>query len=80
MGVPVVYQDNTSTITLATKGGGKYRNKYLLVRCASVKEHCDRGDVIVRYLHTKRMLADLLTKALQGALFRFLTRGIIGAS
>ena len=34
--VPVVHQDNTSTITLVTKGGGQYRTKYLRVRQAFV--------------------------------------------
>jgi hypothetical protein len=30
--VPTIMQDNMSTITLVTKGGGKYRNKHLKVR------------------------------------------------
>jgi hypothetical protein len=33
----VVYQDNMSTISLVTKGGGKPRNKYMKVRQAVVK-------------------------------------------
>eukprot|EP00392_Amoebophrya_sp_AT5.2_P019502 g20358.t1 len=42
-GVPTIAQDNMSTITLVTKGGGKYRNKHLKVRQAHVKELVDDG-------------------------------------
>ena len=48
-GVPKVYQDNTSTITLVTKGGGQYRSKYMRVRQAFVQERCDAGEVEVSY-------------------------------
>jgi hypothetical protein len=37
-----VYQDNTSTISLVTKGGGKPRNKYMKVRQEMVKERVDK--------------------------------------
>jgi hypothetical protein len=76
--VPRLHQDNTSTITLVTKGGGQYRTKYMRVRQCHVKELSDAGDVIISYLPTGRMLADALTKPLQGAVFRFLTRSITG--
>ena len=77
-GVPVVHQDNTSTITMVTKGTGKYRTKYMRVRQAYVYEHHQAGDVVVTYMPTGRMLADVLTKPLQGAVFRYLTRRITG--
>ena len=79
-GVPVVKQDNTSTISLVTKGGGQYRTKYLKVRQAFVKERVDCGDIVVQYLPTKDMLADAFTKPLQGELFRLMTRRINGMS
>eukprot|EP00392_Amoebophrya_sp_AT5.2_P019736 g20709.t1 len=71
--VPTIMQDNMSTITLVTKGGGKYRNKHLKVRQAVVKERVDKGDIKIEYLPTAMMLADTLTKPLQGALFRRMT-------
>ena len=80
IGVPQLMQDNTSTITLVTKGGGKYRSKYMKVRQEFVKERVDTGDVSVHYLSTKLMLADVLTKPLQGELYRVLTSGIIGVT
>jgi hypothetical protein len=76
--VPTIMQDNMSTITLVTKGGGKYRNKHLKVRQALVKERMDKGDIKIEYLPTAMMLADTLTKPLQGALFRRMTSGIVG--
>ena len=76
--VPTIMQDNMSTITLVTKGGGKYRNKHLKVRQALVKERVDKGDVKNEYLPTAMMLADTLTKPLQGALFRRIASGIVG--
>jgi hypothetical protein len=76
--LPKIFQDNTSTISLVTKGGGKYRTKYLRVRQAFVKECCEDGMVTVMYMPTARMLADMLTKPLQGALFRGLARRVSG--
>jgi len=78
VGVPRLKQDNTSTITLVTRGGGQYRTKYLKVRQAFMKERIDDDDVAVDYLPTKQMLADMLTKPLQGELFRCMTCGITG--
>ena len=75
--VPVVLQDNTSTISLITKGGGKYRNKYLRVRQATVKQVVDDGDMAVKYVPTGKMLADMLSKPLQGELFRSMMRSIL---
>lgn len=78
LGPPVILQDNTSTITLVTKGGGKYRNKYMKVRQGYVKERVDFGDITLQHLPTTMMLADVLTKPLQGELYRKLTCGIVG--
>ena len=80
IGAPNIKQDNTSTISLVTKGGGQYRSKYMKVRQAFVKERVDCGDVNVEYLHvsTKQMLADAMTKPLQGELFRVMTSSISG--
>jgi hypothetical protein len=75
---PQIFQDNTSTITLVTKGGGQYRTKYMRVRREFVYERSAAGEVAIVYLPTERMLADMLTKALQGKVFRYLTRRVTG--
>lgn len=80
METPELAQDNTSTISLVTKGGGRWRNKYLRVRQAMVKEMVDEGDVCVQYTPTELMTADVLTKALRGALFRLMSNKIRGTA
>lgn len=74
---PVIYQDNMSTISLVTKGGGKYRTKHMRVRREVVHECVTNGDVRVIYKPTGQMLADALTKPLQGTLLRGMTQGIM---
>lgn len=76
--VPQVYQDNTSTISLVTEGGGKYRNKYMLVRQQVVLQMCRSGSIKVLHVETKQMIADLLTKPLQGTLFKVLVNRLFG--
>ena len=74
---PVLYQDNMSTISLVTAGGGKFRTKHMRVRREVVKEYVTNGDVRVVYRPTGQMLADSLTKPLQGTLLRGMTQGIV---
>ncbi len=74
---PVVYQDNTSTISLVTKGGGKPRTKYMKVRQEVVKEKVEKGEVRISYIKTSRMLADILTKPMSGEKFHKLVRVLL---
>ena len=69
---PLIYQDNTSTITLVeTKRLIKMRKRQIRARRASVYE-----DVVVnerfklRWKRTKEMLAYVLTKLLQDSSFK----------
>jgi hypothetical protein len=75
---PEIFQDNTSTISLATKGGGQIRTKYMRVRQAFVKERYDAKEIIITYLETNLMIADVLTKPLQGNLFKIMVQGLTG--
>ena len=61
-----------------TKGGGRYRTRHLRVRINLVKERVDAEDIDVVYTNTKRMLADMATKLLQGALLRMLVLKVMG--
>lgn len=74
---PVVYQDNMSTISLVTRGGGKFRTKHMRVRREVVKEYVSNDDARIVYRPTGQMLADSLTKPLQGTLLRSMTQGIV---
>ena len=73
-----VYQDNKSTIALVKQSaiGGKDRKQHLKVRRLLVKELVDSGKVCVRYVPTTAMIADILTKPLQGNLFKRLRSAV----
>jgi hypothetical protein len=68
----LIFQDNKSTITLVETNGGKPWNKYMRVWIAYVAERLCTGEVYVKSVHTSKMIAELLTKPLQGeAFYRF---------
>jgi histone deacetylase 1/2 len=69
--VPLILQDNTSTITLVTeKESGKARTKHLEARRAVVYENVQERKLSeIKHVSTKHMVADVLTKPLGGELF-----------
>ena len=68
----IVYQDNQSTIALVKQSaiGGKDRKQHLKVRRLMVKDLVDSGKMRIRFIPTRAMIADILTKPLQGTLFK----------
>jgi len=65
-----IYQDNMSTIALVKKGQStSERSRHINIRYFFVKDRVDQGDVRIEYKPTADMLADILTKPLQGSLF-----------
>jgi hypothetical protein len=64
--IPLVYQDNTSTITLVTEGGGKMRTKHMRALKASVLEGYEEKEYDFKYISTNDMVADILTKPQSG--------------
>jgi hypothetical protein len=79
LSVPTVYQDNTSVISLVTSGGGITRTKHLRARMKLVKEAVvDRKMVKVVYMPTERMVADGLTKVLEGLSFIEFAKLVLG--
>ena len=77
--VPLIWQDNQSTISMVKNGGGATRTKHLRVRQSLVKERIDDANIVVEFMPTLGMIADILTKALQGALFRGLAERVLGS-
>ena len=76
-----IYQDNMSTITLADKGRStSERKKHINVRYFFTKDKVESGELVIEYLPTEEILADLLTKPLQGALFRRLRNQLLNCS
>ena len=71
IGPAVVYQDNQSTIKLAERGSAATaKTRHIAIRFFFVHDRMRAGEIIIEYMPTGHMLADILTKPLQGALFR----------
>jgi hypothetical protein len=80
-GVPpgVICQDNQSTMALAAKGHStSNRTRHIAVRFFWVKDRVDAGELAIEYLPTGDMVADMLTKPLQGAAFLRLRALLLG--
>ena len=73
-----LFQDNKSTIVLCEKGGAGHRTKHIKIRNFFVKEKLDDGEVVIRWIRTELMIADVLTKPLQGATFKAFTDLLTG--
>jgi hypothetical protein len=73
----ILYQDNMSTIALCNRGGAGHRTKHIKIRNFFVKERIDDGEVILEHKPTEEMLADVLTKPLQGAHWRYLKQRMV---
>jgi len=76
--VPLLYQDNQSTISIVTTGGRQARTKYMRVRGEYVKERLDAKECEIKYIKTEEMVADVLTKPLVGEGFHKLARQLLG--
>ena len=75
----LLYQDNKAAIVLAKKGTGTFkRTKHINVRFFWMQELMQKGILNMQYLPTEQMVADILTKPLQGAKFKALVRKLIG--
>ena len=67
-----------SAIALAAKGRSTSdRTRHIHIRYFFVKDRVDAGEICVEYKPTKLMLADLLTKPLQGDLFRAMRKELL---
>ena len=74
-----IYQDNKSTILLATRGySNSERTRHINSRYFWIADRIQSGEVVLEHLGTDDMLADLLTKPLQGELFKRMRREMLG--
>jgi hypothetical protein len=68
---PMLFQDNQSTISLIHKGKSTSpRTRHIAIRFFFVKDRVDAGELEIVYEPTETMVADCMTKPLQGQLFR----------
>ena len=71
MDAAIVGQDNKSTMTMVDVGRStSERTRHISVRYFWVKDRVDSREITLRYVPTNMMVADILTKPLQGDLFR----------
>jgi hypothetical protein len=69
------WQDNQSAMHMQTTGSGRFsRSKHIFIRDCFVKEHIDNGEIVLKYVPTEDMLADMLTKPLDKAAFNRLVK------
>ncbi len=66
---PVIYQDNSSIVSLVTKGGGITRTRHLRNRMHLAKEAVDLNHLVIRHCNATSMIADGFTKPLEGMEF-----------
>jgi len=79
MGPAKLFQDNMSTIAMANRGASNSsRTRHIAIRYFFIKDRIDSGEVMVEHLGTDLMLADILTKPLQGELFQRMRAGLMG--
>ena len=74
----VIKQDNQSAKHMMEAGSGSSENtRHIGIRFFFVKDRITSGEVKIEWLPTEDMLADMLTKPLQGELFRTLRRCLL---
>ena len=71
MGPAKIYQDNMSTIAMIKNGKStSNRTRHIAIRVFFVADRVNSKEIEIEYMQTGEMLADILTKPLQGNLFR----------
>ena len=79
LGPAQLYQDNTSTIRMAQNGKScSDRTKHIKLRYFYIKQYLGSGEFKVTHCPTEIMAADILTKPLQGKLFREMRDRLLG--
>ena len=70
LGPAIVYQDNLSKVALVKNGkSNSERTRHIAIRYFFISDRVASKEISIEYMPTGEMLADILTKPLQGALF-----------
>jgi hypothetical protein len=77
----VIFQDNKSTMLLERNGkaSSSRRTKHINVHCFFITDRISKGEVRVEWCPTADMVADFMTKPLQGGTFKRFRDLIMGA-
>jgi hypothetical protein len=74
-----LFQDYQSAIKIYGRGyTNSEQSRHIDIKYYFMKDLIDRGKAVVMYLPTAQMTADILTKPLQGTLFRELRAMLLG--
>ena len=73
--VPILC-DNTSAINISKNPIQHFRTKHIEIRHHFLRDHCQKGDIVLEYISTNRQLADILTKPLAEEQFCIIRRDI----
>ena len=70
MGPVILYQDNMSCMSIVKKGGPcSERSRHINIRYFWLCSKVDTGEIVIIHLSTELMLANILTKPVQGSAF-----------
>jgi hypothetical protein len=75
----VMYQDNMTPIhMLTTEKPSTMRNAHIGSKYFFLRDHIASGDIKIVHLRSQLMIADLLTKSVNGNFFNSLRAGLLG--
>nr|GEV92138.1 hypothetical protein [Tanacetum cinerariifolium] len=69
-----IYCDSNSAIAISCNPVQHTRTKHIDVRCHFIKDHVEKGTIELYFVGTEYQLADLFTKSLPEARFKFLVK------
>jgi hypothetical protein len=71
-----IYCDNQSAITIAHGNQQRTRTKHFDLRLYFIREKVENNEIIIKYIPTSEMIADLLTKALPAPRTKILAQNL----
>ena len=74
----VLYEDNLSTISMIKNKSNGKKTKHVEVRYNLVREQVEKNIIAVKWLKTKDMTSDIMTKSLSPAPFSHLRKSLLG--
>ena len=76
----IIYQDNSSALKIEANGRNSCsgKSRHIDVRYFFTKDRLMKGEIQLEYCTTEKMIADFLTKPLQGKLFQKFREVIMG--
>ena len=76
--VPLVLEDNQSTISISKNDIYHHRTKHIDIRYHFTRDCVENGDIELRHCKTEHMVADMLTKPLPRQRFQTLRLQLLG--